>query len=133
VTLTRPMPDPSSLTEEFWAAADRHELVRPVCGVCGASFFSPQICCPACLSEDWAYESSSGRGVVYSSTLVRRSPRPGIDAPYELAIVDLEEGWSMLANLLGGGERAAVPGTPVQVDWIAVGSRSLPAFRVGTS
>ncbi|HEX4107504.1 MAG TPA: OB-fold domain-containing protein [Solirubrobacteraceae bacterium] len=104
----------AALTEAFWEAARRGELVRPVCGECGRSFFTPQVCCPHCLSEDWSYERSSGRGVVYSATVVHRGPRPDLPTPYQVAIVDLpEEGWHMLANLQGPGPTPI--GTPVSV------------------
>ena len=89
----RPRPRPTELTAEFWRAARRHELVRPRCDACGTSFFTPQIACPACLSERWRYERSSGRGTVYSATVVHRAPLPGLETPYQVAIVDLEEGW----------------------------------------
>lgn len=101
------------LTEGFWEAAARGELVRPVCSACGRSFFTPQICCPFCLSEEWTYEPSSGRGVVYSATVAHRAPIPGFEPPYQVAIVDLEEGWHMLCNLTTA-EPVAI-GTSVRV------------------
>src|SRR5438105_14741017 len=85
------------LTAPFWAAAAGRVLVRPVCADCGRNFFSPQIACPACLSENWSYLPSSGRGTVYSATVVHKAPSPDFDVPYRLAVVELEEGWSMLA------------------------------------
>lgn len=97
----RPLPEPSPLTEEFWSAARRHELVRPVCSRCGHSHFTPQVACPHCLSTEWSYQPSTGRGTVYSWTVVHRPPGPGFDPPYVLAVVDLEEGWSMLTNIVG--------------------------------
>lgn len=117
------------LTREFWDAAERHELVRPVCRACGRSFFTPQVACPGCLSEDWAYEPSSGKGTVYSSTVVHRPPSPGFEVPFRVAIVDLDEGWSMLANLVDGpGTRCAPIGARVEVTWIERAGRTLPAF-----
>jgi hypothetical protein len=59
------------------------------------------VACPHCLSTDWAFEPSTGRGTVYSYTVVHRPPQPGFDPPYVLAIVDLDEGWSMLTNVVG--------------------------------
>lgn len=112
------------LTEGFWSAVDRRELVRPVCGDCGRNFFTPQIACPACLSENWAYEPSDGRGRVYSATVVHKPPSPGFAVPFRLGIVDLDEGWSMLAELVGN----AAIGTPVTVTWIERDGRVLPAF-----
>jgi uncharacterized OB-fold protein len=117
------------LTSPFWAAAQNGILVRPVCGDCGRNFFSPQIACPGCLSENWTYKPSSGRGTVYSATVVHKAPSPEFEVPYVLAVVELEEGWSMVANLL---DEAPI-GTPVEVTWIDRGERRLPAFRAVTS
>jgi uncharacterized OB-fold protein len=128
---TRPRPEASELTAEFWESAARHVLVRPVCQDCGASFFSPQIACPRCLSLNWRYEESDGHGVVYSATVVHRAPYPGFDAPFHVAIVDLEgEGWSMLTNLVGAGDESVAIGTPVELDWLDVeAGYSLPQFK----
>jgi uncharacterized protein len=118
--------DGEHLTAGFWAAAARRELVRPVCRDCGQSFFTPQIACPGCLSEDWTYEVSSGHGTVYSSTIVHQPPGPGFDVPFGLGIVDLDEGWSMLATLVG--ERVPSIGSAVEVTWVERGGRLQPAF-----
>jgi uncharacterized OB-fold protein len=123
-------PQPSELTAPFWTAAREHVLVRPVCAACGRSFFTPQIACPACLSTEWAYEPSSGRGTVYSATVVHRAPFPGLATPYQVAIVDLEEGWSMLSNIVDSPEAPAPIGTAVEVAWVDVDDElTLPAFR----
>lgn len=125
----RPLPRPSRLTEEFWAAARRHELVRPLCHACGRSFFTPQAVCTHCLSPDWSYARSSGRGVVYSSTVVHRPPFPDMAGPFHLAIVDLEEGWSMLSNVAVEPAAPVAIGTRVRVDWLDLdGGFVLPVF-----
>lgn len=139
----RPRPDPSPLTEPFWAAARERRLVRPYCAACDRSFFTPQLACPRCLSTEWEYRESSGRGTVYSATVVHRAPYPGFTSPYHVAIVDLEEGWQMLTNIVGvgevpGGDGAAgapVPiGAAVAVDWLPLDERIvLPVFRVTTT
>jgi uncharacterized protein len=126
--VTRPVPA-AGLTDAFWAAAGRRELVRPVCRACGRNFFTPQVACPACLSEDWSYEPSSGRGTVYSATVVHTPPSPGFAVPFRLAVVDLEEGWSMLAELVHGPDaRLPAIDAPVRVTWIERDGRVLPAF-----
>jgi uncharacterized protein len=125
----RPRPDASEMTVGFWEAARRHVLVRPLCNSCGRSFFVPQAVCTHCLSNDWTYAQSSGQGTVYSATVVHRAPYPGVEAPFHLAVVDLDEGWSMLANLLDAGEGPVAIGTRVQVAWLDVDEQySLPVF-----
>jgi uncharacterized OB-fold protein len=126
----RPRPRPSELTRPFWDAAARHVLVRQRCSDCGASFFTPQVACPRCLSENWAWVESSGRGSVYSFTICHRAPGPGFDVPYALAIVDLEEGWSMLSNIVCCGPHDVRTGLEVVVTWLDVDDELvLPVFR----
>ena len=125
----RPLPTPSDLTRPFWDAAREHRLVRQVCRACGRNFFSPQIACPSCLSEAYDWVTSSGRGEVYSRTVVHRAPSPGFEVPYVFAIVELEEGWSMLANVIGCAVADATIGLPVRVTFVDVGATTLPAFE----
>lgn len=125
----RPLPQPTGLTEEFWASARRSVLVRPVCSGCGTSFFTPQIACTNCLSTDWSYQKSSGKGVVYSSSIVHKPPFPGVEVPFEIAMVDLDEGWTMLTNILDPGPEPTAIGTPVEVSWVRLDETiTLPAF-----
>jgi uncharacterized OB-fold protein len=130
VRLERPLPSPSELTEPFWQACREYRLVRPVCDECLRSFFTPQLICPHCLAERWSYQTSTGRGLVYSSTRVHRPPSPALAAPYELAIVALDEGWSMLANIVAPDDRPTPIGTPVEVTWLELDDTwTFPAFR----
>jgi uncharacterized OB-fold protein len=91
---------PGALTVPFWSAAAEGRLVRPVCDNCGRSFFTPRWACPHCHATTWDYRESSGLGSVYSHTVVFRGPDDSWDVPYVLAIVALDEGWSMLSRLI---------------------------------
>lgn len=127
------MPPPgrsgSPLTGEFWAAVDRGELLRPVCRRCGRSFFTPQVVCPFCRSPEWGYEPSSGRGTVYSYTVVHRPPEPAFDSPYVPAIVDVAEGWSLLTWIVGCPPGDVRIGMDVQVRFTpGPDGALLPAF-----
>jgi uncharacterized OB-fold protein len=120
----------SALTEPFWDAAARAELVRQVCDRCGQSFFTPRLACPRCLSEAWTWTQSSGRGELYSFTVCHRAPQPGFDIPYVLAIIDLEEGWSMLSNVVDCDAADLQLGAQVEVRWLRLeGGLTLPVFR----
>jgi uncharacterized OB-fold protein len=116
------------LTGPFWSAVERQELVRPYCPVCERSFFVPQIVCPTCQQAVWTYEQSSGRGVVYSHTTVHRAPVEGFVTPYVLAVIDMEEGWSMMSNVVGVEPDAVAIGQDVAVTWVETAGRALPAF-----
>lgn len=125
----------SDLTTPFWTAAAEGRLVRPVCRDCGRSHFTPKWSCPYCYSENWAYEQSTGHGEVYSSTVVHRGPDETWPTPYVLAIVDLEEGWSMLSRLVVGQLEGSESfrGRKVEVCFQAEGRpphRSLPVFAL---
>jgi uncharacterized protein len=125
----RPLPTPSEMTAPFWAAAREHRLVRPVCDACERSFFTPQILCPHCSSELWTYRDSAGRGTVYSVTTVHRSPSPALPAPYELAIIDMDEGWQLLGNIASLAEPTPI-GARVEVTWSEIDAVwTFPAFR----
>ncbi|MGB3412403.1 MAG: OB-fold domain-containing protein [Microthrixaceae bacterium] len=123
------------LSDEFWAAAERGELVRPVCDSCGRSFFTPRVVCPYCRSAEWQYRPSTGLGTVHSHTTVYRGPDLTWTTPYVLAVVDMDEGWNLLTTLLVDPPSEDIPGAlidmRVQVSFIPAHppeTRQLPAF-----
>jgi uncharacterized OB-fold protein len=126
------MPAPSLLSEPFWSAAARRELVSPLCGACGSRFFIPEPICPRCGQAGWTWSPSPGRGVIESFTVVHRSPDPDLLAPYVLAVVDLDDGWTMLTRLVGDtgalriGAAARVCFTPVS----GPGTPLIPTFAL---
>ncbi|MEK9999135.1 MAG: OB-fold domain-containing protein [Acidimicrobiaceae bacterium] len=129
------MPEPehcekAGLTGEYWAAVQRHQLVRPVCRSCSKSHFPPQGVCPWCQSADWSYEASSGRGRVYSHTTIHRPPHPGFAAPYVVADIDMDEGWRLFSWITNCEPAAVDIGMPVTVAFTRghVGE-SLPVFE----
>jgi len=67
------------------------------CAGCGKHVFYPRVLCPHCGADRLAWVAPSGRGVVYSTTVVRRKPADGGD--YNVALVDLEEGVRMMSRV----------------------------------
>jgi len=105
----KPLPKPSPTSRPFWEAARRHELTLQRCGACHAFIYYPRDRCPKCFSDQLAWERVSGRGKVYSFTVVRRaSSRAFSDAPYVLAIVELAEGPRMTTNIVAPPEDVRV-------------------------
>jgi uncharacterized protein len=85
------------------------------CGACREYIYYPRPRCPKCFSDQLAWERVSGRGKVYSYTVVRRaSSRSFSDAPYVLAIVELAEGPRLTTNIVAAPESMRVE-MPVQV------------------
>ncbi|HEX9183212.1 MAG TPA: OB-fold domain-containing protein [Burkholderiales bacterium] len=78
-------------------AAGRFEIQR--CAACTKHVFYPRVLCPHCGSERLDWVAPSGRGTVYSTTIVRRKPADGGD--YNVCLVDLVEGPRMLSRVAG--------------------------------
>jgi uncharacterized OB-fold protein len=111
----KPLPKPSPTSRPFWEAARRHELTIQRCGACREYVYYPRDRCPKCFADKLAWERVSGRGKVYSYTVVRRaSSRAFADAPYVLAIVELAEGPRMTTNIVAPPDQVRVE-MPVQV------------------
>jgi uncharacterized protein len=111
----KPLPKPSPTSRPYWEAAKRHELQLQHCGACGAFIYYPRPRCPTCMSDNLTWERVSGRGKLYSYTIVRRaSTRSFADGPYVLAIVELDEGPRMTTNLIAPQEQLKI-GMPVAV------------------
>ena len=125
-----PLPRPTPLSSPFWEGCRQGELRVQRCRSCGRLVFIPQPACTGCLSRDLEWIPSSGRGVVYSYTVVHRPPNPAFEVPYVVAIVELEEGFHMLSNLVGCDPAAVRVGMPVEVLFEPRGPEvTLPLFR----
>ena len=94
----------------------RYALVGEVCDNCEAKLFPPRDICPECGEEAKTLFQFSGRGEVYSHTMVYDAPQ-GYEgqAPYALAMVKLEEGPLVTAQLTDLGEKPAEIGMPVEM------------------
>ncbi len=113
----KPLPVPSPVTEEFWRAARRHELVLQRCRACERYIHYPRALCPYCLSDDLRWTLVSGRGSVYSFTVARR-PTASVFAdwvPYVIAVVELVQGLRMTTNIVGCAPEDVRIGMAVEV------------------
>jgi len=126
----KPLPKPSPTSRPYWDAAKRHELQLQHCGACGGFIYYPRPRCPNCMSDNLNWERVSGRGKLYSYTIVRRaSTRSFADAPYVLAIVELDEGPRLTTNLIAPQDQLKI-GMPVAVHFDDVTpERTLVKFK----
>jgi uncharacterized OB-fold protein len=124
-----PLPRPTQLSRPHWDGCKEGVLRVQRCRACGHFVFIPQPICTRCQAEALDWVASSGRGVVYSYTVVHRPPRPAFAAPYVVAIVELEEGWHMLTHLIDVAPDAVRVGLPVAVRFRAMSDDiTLPYF-----
>ena len=126
-----PVPEPNADSRAYWDAARERRLVVRRCRACGRRHFMPRGQCPACWSDDLEWIECSGLGTVYSLSTVHRAPTPDFaaNAPYVIALIDLDEGPRMFANIVGEGALYAAIGERVQVTFERRGDSALiPQF-----
>ena len=88
-------PQPNSETKAFWDAAAAGKLLIGKCNACGEAHFYPRRHCPFCFSDKVEWQPASGKGTVYTYSVMRRAP-----VPYAIAYVTLQEGVSMMTNIV---------------------------------
>lgn len=125
-------PRPTPETQRFWDGCAAGEMWIQRCGPCAEHYFYPRPRCPRCGSADVEWTQVSGRARLYSYVINHR-PMPGFesDAPYAIAVVELEEGPRMMTSIVG------VPNTPehlvldmpLQVAFEQRGDMMIPVFE----
>jgi uncharacterized OB-fold protein len=115
VTLGREIPCPaiSVETKPFWDAAEKGVFMIKRCNTCDEPFWYPRALCPFCGSEDTSWVESAGQGVIYSYSIMRRAPT----GPYAVAFVTLDDGPTMLTNIVGCGPDDLAIGARVSLRW----------------
>ena len=98
-----PQPIVNADSAPYWAGARAGKLLIRKCKDCGTLHFMPRYLCPACWSNNLEWVQAAGRGTVHSFTVIRRASDPAFadKVPYVVALIDLEEGPRMCANILG--------------------------------
>ena len=125
-----PVPRPTLVSRPFWEGCLRGELLFQRCKDCGNANFAPAVACRGCLSSSLAWTPSSGRGNVYSWTVVWRPQTPDFTVPYAPAIIDLDEGYQMLTNIVGCTTGDLRSGLAVAVQFVSLSPGiALPYFR----
>jgi uncharacterized OB-fold protein len=131
--MTRPMPEPTELTQAFWDAARRHELVAQRCSECSAWRHYPQLRCPTCLSGAWEWAPLSGRGTVHTFTITHQAFHAHWQnrVPYAIAIVELDEGIRMVSDVPSEELEDLHIGALVEVVFEQISDEiTLPRFRI---
>jgi uncharacterized OB-fold protein len=80
-------------TKPYWDAARERRLTAPRCGHCGRFRMPPTPFCPHCRSQEIEWPTLSGRGTIFSFTIVARAIVPAMEGsiPYVPALIDLDD------------------------------------------
>lgn len=119
----QPPPQNPESAPFYEAAAEGRFLIRR-CTACGKAHWYPRTLCPFCWGET-TWEPASGRGTVYSWSVMRRT-----DPPFSIAYVTLEEGPTMMTSLVDCDLDALRIGMAVQLVWQSTeGGPPMPCFK----
>jgi uncharacterized protein len=130
--LLAPAPPVTPDTREFWDATLEGRLLIRRCRACGEAIWYPRPICPFCHSTDTVWEEASGRGRIYTFTVVRRGAgRWAAESPFVLAYVELEEGPRMMTNIVDCELGEVEIGREVEVVFHRTAeAAALPRFRL---
>lgn len=98
----KPLPRVNETTRPYWYAASQGKFLLQRCTSCATFIHYPRPWCSICWSTELEWVEGSGRGRVVTFTVVHQPPFESYaEVPYVLAVVKLEEGPQMMANVLG--------------------------------
>lgn len=126
-----PVPVANADSLPYWNAAREGRLVIRKCKACAELHFMPRHLCPHCWSDELEWVDAQGTGSIHSFSIVRRASDPAFASlvPYVIALIELDEGPRMMANILGADALSAAIGDRVQVTFESRGEAAkLPQF-----
>jgi len=130
--MQRPLPHPTAETRPFWDGCAQGHLRYQRCSDCGTVQLIPRSLCASCQSEALQWQLSGGQGRVLTHTTVHRAPTPAFraEAPYTIAIVDMDEGFRLMVNVAQDPARPAAIGARVRIVVREVQGMALPHAEV---
>lgn len=133
-TPAKPLPLADDTTAGYWEAARNGRLAVQYCAPCTRYLHLPVDACSTCGTTDLTFETMSGRGTLYSYTVMHDAPAPGFAdlLPYIVAVVELDEqaGLLVTTNLVDTDPVDVHIGMPLQATFeeLAPGD-VVPQFR----
>jgi len=121
----RKIPAPRALPESqpYWSAADEGRLLVKRCTACGEFHHYPRDICPHCLSADTEWRAAAGTGTVYSFSTMGQG-----EAAYTLAFVTLDEGVTLMTNIVDCDPATVSIGQKVRVVFKPTDGHAVPMF-----
>lgn len=129
--VAKPIPEADDRSRPFFEAAMRGNLLLMKCGSCGIFRLPARRHCDECLSDEFSWETAAGTGAVRTFGIMHQRYHPGFvaDIPYNVTIVELDEGPQLPTNIVGLANDEIRVGMRVRVEWELHGDVALPKFR----
>ena len=125
----RARPHINYMSQPYWDASRERRLIAQRCDDCGKWFAPADAACPNCFSTNWTWQESTGKGTLYSFSAMHRV-LPGYPSPTILAVVELDEGFTMFTNMVECDEHDLTCDMPVEVTYEDIAEDvTLPMFR----
>lgn len=121
-----------SESRPYWEGLAQGELRIQRCTTCSRAVFYPRSICPHCHAETLSWIVASGKGTIYSYTVAHQAFGFFAEqAPFIIAIIELEEGVRMMSRIIDAPREQVVIGKSVQVTFEPVTEDlTLPYFRL---
>jgi len=106
----------TKVADDWRLRGQRYRLEGERCEHCGETIFPPRDICPACKKPTKTAHTLSGRGEVYTYSTVHSAPQGfEVYVPYTVAIIKLEEGPMVTAQLTDVASADIEIGMPVEM------------------
>lgn len=128
----KPAPLVNDWARPYWEAARENKFVIQQCKDCQGYIFYPRMGCPHCFSDNVDWVEASGKGTVYSYTVVENNPPSAFvnDVPFVIALVRLDEGVQMLTNIVDCDPYSVTCDMPVEITFEKLDDEfTLPQFK----
>ena len=135
----RPLPVRDESNRYYWDGAREGRLVLLQCTGCGTFVHPPtRAMCPSCRSEELKPTEVSGRGSLYSWSIMHSGGNPGFEdkIPYVVLVVELAEqpGLITIGNLIGTTPVDLAIGEAVEVTFEKINDEvTLPQWKLARS
>lgn len=125
-----PLPRSNAQTQPYWDGAAAGELRYQRCAACGHVQRIPRSLCEQCQSRRLDWKDSRRTGTVLTFTTVHRAPLPAFKdmVPYVIAIVDMDEGFRVMANAMPQCRDGLTIGARVRIGFQDVHGMALPVL-----
>ncbi len=128
----KPAPTPDAESQPFFDGASRGVLMIRHCNTCQANLHPATEFCPECLGDDLSWAEASGKGTLHTFGLMHQNYHPAFTAelPYNVSVVELEEGPRLNTNVVGIDDDKLEVGMALEVVFEQFeGGVKLPKFQ----